>query len=222
MMGRAGANSAAFPHAHLLSPLRRAYAMAMPLAKQGASTSLSSRRDWTVAEINALPDNDNRYEVVDGELLVTPSPSYAHQDAILALVMRMGTYVESRGLHLLFAPAAVTFSPRREVQPDLLVLPTRSGVKARRFADAGRLELAVEVLSPSSSRADRYVKRRLYQSEGVPEYWMIDIGNRCVERWRPADEEPEVLVDALAWQPHADAAALVIDLVDFFRAVHGT
>ncbi|HEX4932428.1 MAG TPA: Uma2 family endonuclease, partial [Gemmatimonadaceae bacterium] len=124
-------------------------------------------------------------------------------------------------LECLFAPADITFSPRRVVEPDVFVVPLIDGKPASRFEDVGRLVLAVEILSPSSARADRYVKRRLYQSEGVPEYWLMDAANRYVERWRPGEELPETLIDSIAWQPVRDAPPLVIDLPAFFHRVHG-
>ena len=74
----------------------------------------------------------------------------------------------------------------------------------------------VEVLSPSTARADRHRKRLIYQSEGVPEYWIVDSGARLVERWRPGEERPEILHDALVWQPVAGIAALTIDLPALF------
>ncbi len=123
-------------------------------------------------------------------------------------------------LECLVAPAEVTFSPRRSVQPDLLVVPTIDGRGAARFEDVGRLVLAVEVISPSTARSDRHRKRKLYQSEAVPEYWIVDPAARFVERWRPGDEEPEILVESLSWQPDADRAPLVIDLAAYFRSVN--
>lgn len=181
----------------------------------------ASRRAWTVEEVNTLPDDGNRYEVIDGELFVTPAPSYLHQGVVVDLLMRLKPYCDGLALHCLAAPAAVTFSPRREVQPDLLVLPTIDGRPPRHFGEAGRLVLAVELISPSTVRADRYVKRRLFQSEGVPEYWIVDPAARLVERWRPGDEEPDVLLDTLAWHPREEVAPLMIDLAKSFRAVHG-
>jgi hypothetical protein len=55
----------------------------------------------------------------------------------------------------------------------------------------------------------------------VPEYWIVDTALRCVERWRPGDEDPEILFDILTWQPQSDVAPLTIDLAAYFRAVHG-
>ncbi len=181
----------------------------------------AARSDWTADELDALPDDGNRYEVVDGELLVTPAPSYDHQEAVGELFARMRPYVIAASMQLLVAPAAVRFSLRREVQPDLLVLALVDGKRARSFREVGRLELAVEILSPSTARVDRYAKRELYQSEAVREYWVVDVASRLVERWRPNDKAPEVLVDTLSWQPRADVAPLVIDLADYFRWVHG-
>ena len=194
-------------------PAVQVYAMAMPIS--------SARTDWTVEEINALPDDGNRYEVVDGELLVTPAPSDTHQAVVLELALCLSAYVKAFSMQLLIAPSAVTFSSLREVQPDLLVRPLLNGRPARRFADVGRLELAVEVLSPSTTRADRYVKRRLYLSEQVPEYWIVDAAARLAERWRPNDQEPEVLLESLEWRPRPDVEPLVIDLVTLFQTVHG-
>ncbi len=83
------------------------------------------------------------------------------------------------------------------------------------------LVLAVEVISPSSIRADRYIKRRLYQEEGVEEYWIVEPSMRVVERWRPADEEPEVVAQSLEWRTRQAGEPLVVDLAAYFRRVHG-
>ncbi len=180
-----------------------------------------TRRNWTVEERNALPDDGNRYEVVDGELLVTPAPSWLHQRAVRELSVRLQTFAEGLGLECIFAPADVTFSPRRVAEPDVFIVPLVDGRPAARFEEVGRLVLAVEVLSPFSVRADRDVKRRLYQSEGVPEYWIVDPANRFVERWRPDDDAPEILIEALTWQPREGVSPLLIDLPAYFSRVHG-
>lgn len=172
------------------------------------------QKEWTLEEVHALPDDGNRYELVDGELLVSPSPTLLHQRVVLRLAQALAGFVETLGGHELFiAPAAVTFSRRRELQPDLFVLPLVDGVReAERFEDVGRLMLAVEVLSPSTARNDRYRKRSVYLEEGVPEYWVVDPGSRLIECWRPGDAEPEVAVDVLTWQPVRAHAALEVNL----------
>ena len=181
----------------------------------------ASHTDWTVDMVHALPDDGNRYEVIDGELLVTPAPTLPHQRASAKLYLLLASYAESVGLELLYAPFAVTFSVRREVQPDLAAWPIPYHQSTPSFVELGSLALAVEILSPSTARTDRHKKRHLYQSQGVAEYWIVDVANRLIERWRPNDDEPEVLLASLVWKPNADHDAMAIDLVAYFRAVHG-
>jgi Uma2 family endonuclease len=82
-----------------------------------------------------------------------------------------------------------------------------------------RARVVVEVLSPSTARADRTRKRVIYQDQGSPEYWIIDTDARLVERWRPGDSRPEVLEDVISWQPRSGVAALDSDVVNLFAAV---
>jgi Uma2 family endonuclease len=177
--------------------------------------------DWDVERLHALPDDGNRYELIDGELFVSAAPSRAHQRASRELVRRLLPYVESLGsLEVLYAPFAVTWSTRTEVQPDVLVVPLHRDTEIGADATHGALELVVEILSPSTARVDRYRKRALYQKQRVTEYWIVDVATRMVERWRPDDVEPEVLFDQLVWRTRADVDALIIDLEEVFRVVH--
>ena len=176
--------------------------------------------DWTVEMVNALPDDGNRYEVIDGELFVTPSPSNVHQRAVLQLLVLLYPYVMTLGLDLLPAPSAVTFSRRDEVQPDVLVTPPRKdGRPAARFSDVGVLLLAVEVLSPGTRRTDRGVKRTLYQREAVRDYWIVDTDARTIVRWTPTSLHGEVFADHIQWQPLDAHAPFVLDVAAYFRAV---
>ncbi|HVX40666.1 MAG TPA: Uma2 family endonuclease [Gemmatimonadaceae bacterium] len=176
--------------------------------------------DWTVAERDALPDDGNRYEVIDGELLVTPAPSLAHQAAVLALASILAPYTRREGVgHAFVAPGDVVFSWRRGVQPDVFVIPLVNGRRPERFDKENGLLLAVEVLSPSTARADRVRKRTLYREEGVPEYWIVDMDARTFERSTPAEPRPEVIVERLEWMPAGASAPLVIDIVEFFVEV---
>lgn len=175
---------------------------------------------WTPDEVRALPDDGRRYEVVAGELFVTPAPSFAHQETVALLLAALRDYVGRMGLGwAAMSPADIEPEPGALVQPDVFVLPLIAGRRPQDWSDVERLVLAVEVLSPSTARADRTVKRRLYQRARVPEYWIVDLEARLVERWRPEDERPEVLTDALRWQPEPAVEPLVIELPGFFRAV---
>jgi Uma2 family endonuclease len=117
------------------------------------------------------------------------------------------------------AAADLIIDSSTTVQPDVFAVPLVDGRVLRTGQDAGQLLLAVEVVSPSSAHADRVVKRRLYQQRGVPNYWIIDVDARLVERWRPGDLRPEILEYAVAWQPSRAQAPLVIDLLEYFAEV---
>ena len=176
--------------------------------------------DWTVEMVNALPDDGNRYEVIDGALLVTPAPSDVHQRAVWQLIVLLDPYVKKLRLDGLSAPSSVTFSRRSEVQPDVLVRPPgKDGRPAARFSDVGVLLLAVEVLSPQTKRTDRGVKRVLYQGEAVRDYWIVDTDARTIERWTPTSLRGEVFVDEIQWQPADSHEPFVLDVAGYFRAV---
>jgi Uma2 family endonuclease len=178
--------------------------------------------EWTAARVRALPDDGRRYEVVDGELLVTPAPRWAHQRAVLSLARALHDYLAESAIgEVTISPADVELDARTLVQPDVFVVPLAgSGRRMRDWTEIeGRLLLAVEVLSPSTARADRHLKRRRYQRAGISEYWIIDLDARLVERWRPGDERPAIIADALEWLPDGATAPLAIDLSAFFSEI---
>lgn len=178
--------------------------------------------DWTVDRALALPSDGNRYEVLDGELFVTPAPSVPHQLILSRLFTLLHAYIETNRLGcLLWSPADIAFSPRRLVQPDLFVVPSRESGLPREWSEITSLLLAVEVLSPRTARADRHRKRVIYQEQGVSEYWIVDGDARLVERWRPTDARPEILTSVFDWQPRAALAPLRIDVARLFEDTTG-
>jgi len=177
---------------------------------------------WTIARVRALPDDGKRYEVIDGELFVSPSPTWEHQAAVQELLILLHSYLASTDIgRVVLSPADVEFSDDRMVEPDLFVVPLVDGRAPRDWHEAGRLLLAVEVISPGTARLDRVVKRALYQQERVPEYWIVDVASRLIERWTPDENRPEILSDKLVWKPDAARAPLELDLQAFFVAVAG-
>ena len=178
--------------------------------------------EWTVEMVRALPDDGSRYEVIGGELFVTPAPSWTHQRAVGELFLMLAPHVRQHGIgDVLIAPADVMFGPRDMVEPDLFVVPLVNGAPPRTWEEVGRLLLAVEVLSPSTIRTDRSRKRELYQRKNVPEYWVVDVDNRMVERWPPNDAAAETLTSTLEWQPARFTDPLTIDLSQYFARVLG-
>ena len=172
---------------------------------------------WTAEMARALPDDGRRYEVLDGELFVSPAPSLRHQTVLARLYDRLRPYVEANALGWTrWSPADIEFSPRRLLQPDLFVIADTGSGEPETWQDVQALLLVVEALSPSTERADRTVKRPIYQAQGIPEYWIVDLDREIVECWRPGDVTPEAVGDELLWQPDPGIAPLRILLPEIF------
>jgi Uma2 family endonuclease len=176
----------------------------------------------TIEELRALPEDGQRHELLDGVHVVTPAPEYPHQGIISRLLVALHRRFEVRAdLEVLSSPADIVLGPRTLVQPDLFVVRKAPGQVLRSWKEVGVPVLAIEVLSPSTAPRDRGAKRRIYQRAGVPEYWIVDLDARLVERWRPDDARPEVVSEELVWMPAPDAEAVTIDLPRLFEAVLG-
>ena len=120
------------------------------------------------------PD-DERWELLNGELHMAPSPSMPHQIVATDLVTLLNSFVRERGLgHVISAPADVVLSDENVVQPDLLFVSTEREPIITRTHIQGAPDLVVEIRSPSTDERDRTVKRRLYAEHGVKEYWLVD------------------------------------------------
>ncbi len=176
---------------------------------------------YTAREVRGFDNPRLRFEVIRGELLVTPAPGTVHQRIVVALLQALHEYVQRHGIgEVLVAPFEVEFADDTAVQPDLLViLADRAGrLEAERLY--GAPSLVVEVVSYASKRVDRLQKRELYLTEGVPEYWVVDPGLRRVERWSSGSVSPEPTTDRLAWRPDARLPPLEIDLRVLFDRAH--
>jgi len=178
------------------------------------------KRQWTTDDLRDLPNDGNRYEVIDGELFVTPAPSWKHQGAAAELFRLVAEYLEREPYaDVLIAPADVSFSRTRSVQPDLFLVPLVNGQRPDRFEDVGHLLLAVEILSPSTARPDRVSKRVLFRDEGVNEYWVVDLDARTIERSTPADARVDVIVDRIEWTVDGASTSLAVNVPQYFTRV---
>ena len=177
-------------------------------------------RRYTVEEVLAFPSDGNRYELVDGELLVTPAPRRPHQSVVGELHVRLHRYLDDNraAVRVVLSPADIRWPGEVLVQPDLFVAPVED-LRAPDWSSVRRLLLAIEVASPSSSRYDRVTKRRVYQRQRVATYWVVDPDARIVEVWQPDDEGPEIVTDVLRWRVRPDAPLLEIALEDVLRDV---
>lgn len=148
----------------------------------GVMTTTPSR-PFTRADLEAMPDDGHRYELIDGVLVVTPAPTPRHQRVQMALI-RMLLPVLPTGLELLAAPVDVALADDTVMQPDLLIAPTES------FSDRDlpvAPVLAIEILSPSTRRLDLMLKRARYEAAGCQHYWVVDPDGPRILAWSLRD-----------------------------------
>jgi Uma2 family endonuclease len=181
-------------------------------------------RRWTASEVRQLiatnPLATPRYELVDGELLVTPSPTWPHQRAVQILMRELSMYLRAEPVgHVGDSPFDVEPEPELIVQPDVFVVPIAESRRLLHEMPARALLLAVEVLSPTSSRHDRVIKRPAYQRH-VPEYWVVDLDARLVERWLPNDDRPALITETLAWRPAGASTSFALELPIYFAEIY--
>lgn len=135
---------------------------------------------FTVADYNQLPDHP-RYELIEGELLLTPSPSPLHQHVAKRIVHALVDWeLHGKLGSVFFAPLDVILSNETVVQPDIIVILNQNrGIIKEKIE--GAPDLLVEILSPPTSDRDRILKKRLYYRHGVHEYWVVDPLKQAVE-----------------------------------------
>ena len=169
---------------------------------------------YTVDDLANFPDDGNRYELLDGVLLVTPMASTAHQVIASRIQARLSVAVQLPGFAYVVGPGAVVRLPNTQLQPDLLVFPTRFTPDTD-WRKVDEHWLAVEVLSRSSKIYDRDFKKDAYFALGVQQVWLVDRWTRSVEVWRSARSKKAVR-DVIRWRaPGCDVVA-AIDLAEVF------
>jgi len=170
---------------------------------------------WTLEELDSLPDDGNKYELIHGELFVTPAPSNEHEEIAARLARILDRYVEANGLGYVYRPRAVIQHQGSQVEPDMMVrrpLP-HSG---KGWADAPPPILVVEIVSPTTRRRDREHKRDFYIDDvAVPEYWIVDPDRREVVVVKPGVAN-EIARQQIVWSPAGTSSPLIVDVERVF------
>jgi len=146
------------------------------------SSALQARHRWTYSELVALPDDQMRHELIDGEHFVSPSPAIPHQVILWNLTEALGPYLRANAIGTaLTGPVDVKLSPHTVLVPDLVYFTASrfARVVNEKHATAAP-DLVVEILSPGTRRRDQGRKRAVYDREGVREYWMVDPEARSI------------------------------------------
>jgi Uma2 family endonuclease len=148
-------------------------------------SSPATRIPLTVREYRLLPEDGRRWELFEGDFLVTPAPTPLHQKISRRLQHALMTQLEDTGLaQVIDAPIDVIFDDFSVVQPDLVIVSTAHASLITARAVEGAPDVLVEILSPSSIDRDRYLKLRLYERFGVREYWIVDPEHGFLEAYR--------------------------------------
>ena len=144
-----------------------------------------------------IPNDRNRYEVLEGELTVTPASNVKHQKISGRLHLTLGHHVLANQLGEVYAaPTDVILAPTTVVQPDLIFIGNdRRGIVTERAIE-GPPTLVIEILSPSTSRTDRITKTQLYAKHGVPHYWLLDPDQQTVEAYELVGDQYKLVVKA--------------------------
>jgi Uma2 family endonuclease len=161
-----------------------------------------------------LPDDGNKYELIRGELFVTPPPSVDHEEVLARLSAVLTRYVEKHGSGRVYHPRALIRFEGSEAEPDLMVRAVPPGFHGNAWEKLPPPVLVVEVLSPTTRRRDLVSKREYYLDAGAGEYWVIDEESREVRVIRRGKEDV-IVRESLVWRP-TESEPLVLDLVGVF------
>jgi Uma2 family endonuclease len=163
---------------------------------------------YTVDDLEHFPDDGNRYELLDGVLLVTPQAAAVHQVVVSRIQTRLAIALQETGLAHVVGPGAIERRPRTQLQPDILVYPARFSPSTD-WQKITEHWLAVEVLSPSSRIYDREFKRDAYLALGVKQVWLVDWPDESVEVCT-AKGESHVVRDTIRWRIAGTEVALIL------------
>src|SRR6478672_10952581 len=169
---------------------------------------------YTVDDLERFPEDGNRYELLDGILIVTPAPRQVHQWVAMELAARLWNALAAPRIARVAGPGVVTRPPGTQLEPDILVYPSRFRPSSH-WADVTEHWLAVEVLSRSSRFYDREFKRDAYFQLGVHQVWLVDIEDLSVDVWRSRTEH-EVVRDVIRWTVPTTGIEATIDLAEVF------
>jgi Uma2 family endonuclease len=205
--------------ASTVAQLTSAHAQRLHLAEERWHMQMAQPRVWTLDDLDRLPDDGNKYEVLHGDLFVTPPPEPDHETAIARLNRLLVPFVERHGLGLVFSGHPVIRTSDSHVEPDLIV--RQPPAPKSRWEAAPVPILIVEALSPSTRRRDSGPKRDFYVDEvRVPDYWIVDADERSITLFRPG--APDLVVRGrFEWSPPGVGATLEVNLDDVFGPAEG-
>lgn len=196
-------------HGELRIPSPSRYVMAMPLVVPR----------YTLQDLDAIPDDGARYELLDGVLLVTPAPGPLHQLVVSRIHAALSGYLDSGNTARIFSPGVLEVEPGLRLEPDILVVPSgepAAGIAADTpWTAMRRWWLAVEVSGAGSRPYDRDYKTPAYFALGVRDVWRVDLREQCGFVSRAAGSETRQ-ADRLVWHPPELSEPLIVSVPELF------
>jgi Uma2 family endonuclease len=184
-----------------------------------SSPGLRANVPYTYQEYQYLPNDGRRYEIVEGELYVTPAPSPMHQTVSRRLQFALMKQLEEPGIAFIFnAPFDVILAETSVVEPDLAIIRQgRRGSLSKRGFE-GAPDVVVEILSPSTRGNDVFLKKAAYARLGVAEYWIVDpeLGRIEVFRLKEGGYDQGLLFDRSATLSSPSFPEIVVPLAPLF------
>ena len=172
---------------------------------------------YTVRDLQSFPDDGNRYELLDGLLLVTPAPAPGHQAVVSRLTAALANHVGSSAM--VYAPGSVEVEPNVHLEPDILVVPATEPI-AERWADIRSWWLAIEVSGRGSRVYDRDFKFAAHSALGVRDVWRVDLQDRSVTV-KAGGVNEESHQQRFDWHAAEIERPLTIDLQSLFDGIQG-
>jgi len=161
--------------------------------KEAVATYRVPKKVYTYQDYSELPDDGNRYEIIEGELIMSPAPYMIHQDVCRNVATELTLFTRKMKVgKIYFAPTDIILSEINVVQPDILFIAKKNLQIIPEKNVKGVPDLIVEIVSPSTGYYDLIAKKELYEQFGVKEYWLVDPQKRCVELYLNIEQKFEL------------------------------
>lgn len=188
------------------------------IGENGQMHMATKARRWTRTDLERMPGDGNGYEVVRGELFVTPPPSPRHEELVNVIAGRLRQYVDAAGLGRVYDSKSAVVFDDSHAEPDILVRE-RVIPPPETWDEMPVPFLVVEVVSTSTRARDVNAKRSLYLDAGIAEYWIVDGSTRTIRVVHK--ESDEVATARLRWHPAGATEPTILEIAALFREALG-
>jgi Uma2 family endonuclease len=173
----------------------------------------------TVKDYIELPEGPPYYQLIEGELIMSPASSYSHQRTVGRVFLKLSRLLEEKGLgEVLISPIDVYLDEKNVFQPDTVVLLKEGKAKVEEKGIFGPPDVVVEILSPSTAYYDLIVKKEVYERAGVKEYWLLDPNRKTFEIYKNTEEGFKLSFQAREkGKVLSEILGLEIDLKDIYE-----